>query len=49
MTELKTETSYMCVVISVVGNNGLFIDLGCHQLVNDIQIFDYPAWIEGSW
>ena len=49
MTELKTELADTCHVISVVGNRGLFIDLGCHQVVNDIEIFDFPSWIGGSW
>lgn len=49
MTELYSELADDCHVISFVDNRNLFIDLGCHDLVNAAEVFQVPFWIGGSW
>lgn len=49
MIKLETEIEDVCYVISVVGDGCLYVDLGCYLVVNDIEIFDFPHWIGGSF
>jgi hypothetical protein len=49
MTKLYSERADACHIISVVNVRNLFIDLGCHNMVNGNEVFGFPFWIGGSW